>query len=50
MLCFSGPDLERNRAALRQLTEKEMLIEEQFKGAYSLTHSGREAMATCGEK
>ncbi len=47
MLCFSGPNLDRHRAALRQLTEKEMLVKEQFKGGYSLTETGYEAMKSC---
>lgn len=47
MLCFFGPNLERYNAALRKLTEKDLLIKEQFKGAYSLTHAGFAAMKTC---
>ena len=46
MLCFFGPELERHKNALRQLTEKELLEKEQFKGAYSLTEAGFEAMKT----
>lgn len=48
MLCFYGPELEKHRAALQQLTEKELLVKEKFKGAYSLTHAGFRAMKTCG--
>ena len=47
MLCFFGPDLERHRPALLKLTEKDLLVKEQFKGAYSLTYAGFEAMKTC---
>jgi hypothetical protein len=47
MLCFYGPNLKRSRVALRQLTEKEMLIKEHFEGAYSLTASGFAAMKSC---
>lgn len=47
MLCFYGPELKRYSPALRQLTEKEYLVKEQFKGAYSLTKSGFVAMKTC---
>ncbi len=48
MLCFFGPNLEKHQAALQQLTEKDLLVKEEFKGAYSLTHAGLEAMETCG--
>ena len=44
MLCFYGPDLKKHQRALRQLTERELLVEEQFEGAYSLTQAGFEAM------
>ncbi len=47
MLCFFGPNLEKHRAAIQQLTKKDLLVKEQFKGAYSLTHAGFEAMKTC---
>ena len=49
MLCFFGPDLEKNKAALQRLTERDLLVKEQFKGAYSLTDAGFEAMKTCGK-
>ena len=49
MLCFFGPDLERHKPALLRLTEKDLLIKEQFKGAYSLTHAGFAAMKTCSK-
>ena len=47
MLCFSGPDLNRDLPALRLLTEKKYLIKEKFEGGYSLTHSGFAAMKDC---
>lgn len=47
MLCFFGTNLEKNKAALRQLTEKQFLVKESFKGAYSLTAAGFEAMNSC---
>ena len=49
MLCFYGPDLERNRAALQELTANDLLVEESFSGAYSLTPAGFEAMKACSE-
>jgi hypothetical protein len=49
MLCFSGPDLEKHESALQQLTNKDMLVKEHFKGAYFLTHAGFEAMKTCDQ-
>ena len=47
MLCFSGPDLEKHESALMQLTKKDFLVKEHFKGAYFLTDAGFEAMKTC---
>lgn len=47
MLCFCGPDLERHRKALRSLTEKDLLEQENFKGAYSLTPAGFRMMKSC---
>jgi hypothetical protein len=44
MLCFSGPELAKKKAALQQLTDKGLLVEETFKGAYSLTVKGFEAV------
>ena len=46
MLCFFGPNLEKHKTALQQLTEKDYLVKENFKGAYSLTHAGFRAMKT----
>ena len=48
MLCVFGPSLEQNQAALKRLTEMEMLVKESFKGAYSLTSTGYAAMNACG--
>ena len=50
MLCFYGPNLEKYRNALRELTEKDMIIKEGFKGGYSLTPAGYEAMKQCHKK
>lgn len=44
MLCFYGPDLKKHNTALRQLTEKDLLVKEKFKGGYSLTVAGFTAM------
>ena len=49
MLCFFGTNLEKHRSALQQLTEKDLLVKEHFKGAYSLTLTGFEAMKACDE-
>jgi len=49
MLCFFGPNLEKHESALQQLTRKDFLIKETFKGAYSLTDAGFEAMNSCDE-
>ena len=48
MLCFFGPDLERHRPALQAMTDRKLLVKEQFKGAYSLTPAGFEAMKIHG--
>jgi hypothetical protein len=47
MLCFSGPELEKNKATLQRLIEKDLLVKERFKGGYSLTHAGFAAMNDC---
>ncbi|MGI9474530.1 MAG: hypothetical protein ACR2NZ_23535 [Rubripirellula sp.] len=47
MLCFSGPDLERYSADLNRMTDKKLLVKEKFKGGYSLTRPGFEAMEDC---
>ena len=47
MLCFDGPSLKKNKAALEQLTSKDMLVKERFEGAYSLTPDGFAAMNDC---
>jgi hypothetical protein len=48
MLCFCGPDLAKLNTALQRLIEKDLLIEETFKGGYSLTPAGFAAMKDCG--
>ncbi len=47
ILCFFGADLERHKAALQKLINRDMLVKEQFKGAYSLTRAGFVAMKSC---
>ncbi|QDV73294.1 hypothetical protein [Botrimarina mediterranea] len=47
MLCFSGPSLDTNRAALESLADKDLLARERPKGAYSLTNRGYSAMRSC---
>jgi hypothetical protein len=44
MLCFNGPHLAKHNSGLRTLTEKGMLVKESFRGGYSLTRAGYEAM------
>jgi len=48
MLCFSGPDLKQDKATLDRLTNKDLLVEEKFKGGYSLTRAGYDAMNEYG--
>ena len=47
MLCFYGPDLKQNETALANLTNRDLLIKERFKGGYSLTNEGYDAMKGC---
>ncbi len=47
MLCFFGPNLKQDKATLELLTDKELLVEEEFKGGYSLTQAGFAAMNDC---
>ena len=47
MLCFSGPNLKQNKATLELLTDKELLVKENFNGGYSLTQTGFAAMNDC---
>jgi hypothetical protein len=47
MLCFYGPNLQQFKPALQDLTERELLVEEQFNGGYSLTQAGFAAMKGC---
>jgi hypothetical protein len=50
MLCFHGPQLEKHRTPLRLLTEKNLVVKEQFAGGYSLTRAGFEAMSAPSAK
>lgn len=47
MLCFSGPSLKQDQATLARMTDKELLVEEKFKGGFSLTQAGFAAMNDC---
>ena len=47
MLCFSGPDFKQDEATLTELTDRELLVKEGFKGGYSLTRTGFAAMNDC---
>lgn len=47
MLCFSGPNLKQDKATLTDMTNKELLVKEGFKGGYSLTRTGFAAMNDC---
>jgi len=47
MLCFSGPNLEQDTVTLEQLSDKNFLNKEKFKGGYSLTEAGFAAMKDC---
>ena len=49
MICFIGPTLEKHGAALERLTRKDLLVKENFKGAWSLTVAGYQAMKSCEE-
>lgn len=44
MLCFSGPDWERNKQTLEHMSSRELLSKESFHGGYSLTQAGFAAM------
>ena len=44
MLCLSGPKLDASEAPLAELTGKGLLVAESFRGGYSLTENGFEAM------
>ncbi|TWU28314.1 hypothetical protein [Bythopirellula polymerisocia] len=44
MLCFHGPLWDKHHTSLRQLTERDLLFQESFKGGYSLTETGFAAM------
>ena len=47
MLCFSGPNLQRDTPTLKLLTEKKLLVKEKFEGGYSLITEGFTAMMDC---
>ena len=47
MLCFSGPNWEQNKVALELMSNKELLVKENFKGGYTLTQAGFAAMNLC---
>jgi hypothetical protein len=47
MLCFSGPNLKQNKVTLDLLTNKELLVKEEFEGGFSLTQAGFAAMNGC---
>ena len=52
MLCFSGQELASHRDSIDKLVSAGLLVPETYKGAYSLTPSGFEAMKslrTCRE-
>jgi hypothetical protein len=44
MVCFPAPQLEKHKATLQRLTEKNLVVREQFAGGYSLTPTGFAAM------
>ena len=49
MICFFGPALEKHGAALEKMTRKDLLVKENFTGAWSLTVAGYQAMKTCNQ-
>lgn len=44
MLCFSGPNFDQCEAALELMSDKQLLVKEQFRGGYSLTQAGFSAV------
>lgn len=44
MLCFTGPNYERDKETLELMSDKQLLTKESFDGGYSLTKTGFEAM------
>jgi hypothetical protein len=46
MLCFQGPLWDKHKNALKQMTDRDLLFQESFKGSYSLTKTGFAAMKT----
>ena len=47
MLCFTTPQLKSFKKPLALLTDKGLLVEEDFSGGYSLTENGFVAMKEC---
>jgi len=47
MLCFTGPNYERDKETLELMSDKQLLTRESFVGGYSLTMSGFAAMKDC---
>lgn len=44
MLCFSGAQASVKEKTLRDMTDRQLLVKEQFAGGYSLTTEGFRAM------
>lgn len=44
MLCLSNADIDSRKLVLEKLTEAGLIVQEDFKGGYSLTRSGYDAM------
>lgn len=44
MLCFNGAQSSVKEKTLRDLTDRQLLVKEQFAGGYSLTPEGFRAM------
>ena len=47
MLCFTGPMLVTHKNSVARLVRREFLVPETFKGGYSLTTAGFQAMRAC---
>ena len=48
MLCFHTPQLAKHVATLDRLVERNLVVQEQFAGAYSMTAAGVRAMRRPG--
>ncbi|MCA9128513.1 MAG: hypothetical protein KDB22_15605 [Planctomycetales bacterium] len=48
MLCLSNVGIDSMQAVLRKMIEAGLIVPDDFKGAYSLTRSGYEAMNRIG--